>query len=381
MIKYKLYLIFLLILILLTFTGCDTNTGTDNYYFVVSLGIDKANNGNLKISVQIPSTSGSSDSGGGGSSQSSTANIYSVEARTIDEGFTVLDNYLNKKINLSHCSAFVVSEEIAKEGLKTFVYTLSNNTELRHSCELIVSETTAYDVLEKVANSGESFSSRLFDYLKSCNNCNGLIISTTFGDFFESLHNESIEPIAVYTIISDDTVQPAGIAIFKNEFMVTHVDSLSTIVHSMCINKLDSTTITLDNPFDEDSFVDLDIELYKDTKVSVDIINGSPFITIDVYPKGSIRSSGSVFNYINSDNIKKLESASNSYFSNIIKEYLYSLTKEYNTDVIGFKSVCQAQYLTEDEFEKIHWDEIFQDSFFKVNVKTEINSSNLFNKE
>lgn len=64
MTKYKLSLVFLLILILFTFTGCDSNTGTDNFYFVVSLGIDKADNGNLKISVQIPSTSGSSDSSG-----------------------------------------------------------------------------------------------------------------------------------------------------------------------------------------------------------------------------------------------------------------------------------------------------------------------------
>lgn len=378
MIKNKLICIFLLIIILFSFTGCDMSTGTDSYYFVVSLGIDKADNGNLKISVQIPSTESSESSG---SSQSSKANIYSVEARTIDEGFTILDNFLNKKINLSHCSAFVVSEEIAKEGLKTFVYTLSNNTELRHSCELIVSQTTAYDVLEKVSNSGESFSSRLFDYLTSCTNCSGLTISTTFGDFFESLHNENIQPIAIYTIVSDETVQASGIAIFKNEFMVAQVDSISTIAHSICINKLDNTTITLQNPFDEENYIDLDIQLYKDTKVSVDIINNTPYITVDVYPKGAIRSSGSVFNYIDSNNLKKLESSANSYFSEIISDYLYELTKEYNTDVVGFKSVCQSQYFTEDEFEKIHWDEIFQDSFFKINVKTEINSSNLFNKE
>ena len=105
------------------------------------------------------------------------------------------------------------------------------------------------------------------------------------------------------------------------------------------------------------------------------------YITIDVHPKGSIRSSGSVFNYINNENIKKLENATDIYISNIIKDYVYRLTKEYNTDVIGFKSVCQSQYLTEDEFEKVHWDEIFQDSFFDVTVDTEINSSNLFNKE
>lgn len=378
MVKNKLICIFLLILILLTFTGCTTNSGTDSYYFIVSLGIDKADNGNLKISVQIPATSQSSDSG---SSQSSSAEIYSVEARTIDEGFSILDNYLNRKINLSHCSALVISEELAKEGLKTFVYTLSNNTELRHSCELIISSTSAYDVLEKVGNSSESLSSRLFDYLKTCTNCSGLTISTTFGDFFENLHNNSIEPIATYTIISNDTVQVSGIAIFKNEFMVSHIDSIGTIAHAMCVNRLNSTTVTLENPFDKDDYVDLDIELYKDTKISVNVINGSPYIKLTVYPKGTIKSSGSVFNYIENDNIEKLENAANDYFTEIIKNYLYSITKDYNTDVIGIKSVCQSKYLTEEEFNTVHWDDIFQDSFFEVKVNTQINSSNLFNKE
>ena len=92
MIKSKLICILLLISILFTFTGCSTSSGTDSYYFIVSLGIDKTDDGNLKISVQIPSTSESSDSGG--SSQSSSANIYSVEARTIDEGFTILDKFI-----------------------------------------------------------------------------------------------------------------------------------------------------------------------------------------------------------------------------------------------------------------------------------------------
>ena len=53
--------------------------------------------------------------------------------------------------------------------------------------------------------------------------------------------------------------------------MISHVDSIDTIAHSICINKLNGTTITLENPFDKDSYVDLDIELYKDTKVSVNI--------------------------------------------------------------------------------------------------------------
>lgn len=184
MIKNKIMYIFLLILILLTFTGCSsTNTGIDNYYFVVSLAIDKTENDNLKVSIQIPASSKSSE--GSGSSQASTANIYSVEAKTIDEAFIILDNYLNKKINLSHCSALIFSEELAKEGIKEYIYTLSNNTELRHTCQLVISSKAAYDVLEKISNSEESFSSKLFDYLTTSSDYTGLTISSTFGDFSE----------------------------------------------------------------------------------------------------------------------------------------------------------------------------------------------------
>ncbi len=380
MIKNKIVYIFLLILILLTFTGCNsTDTGIDNYYFVVSLGIDKTDNGNLKVSVQIPTSSKSSESSG--SSQASSANIYAVEAKTIDEAFIILDNYLNKKINLSHCSALIFSEELAKEGIKEFIYTLSNNTELRHTCQLIISSNTAYDVLEKISNSEESFSSKLFDYLTTSSDYTGLTISSTFGEFFQNLHDDNIQPSAIYTIFFEDTVQSSGIALFKDEFMVTHVDSLNTLAHSICTNKLETATITLDNPFDEGRYVDLDIELYKKTEVAINIINGTPYIELTVYPKGAIRSSGSIFNYINNDNINKLETATNNYLKKVITDYLYSISKEYNTDVIGFKGICQSKYLTEDEFDKVHWNEVFQDSFFDVNVKSEINSSNLFNKE
>ena len=163
--------------------------------------------------------------------------------------------------------------------------------------------------------------------------------------------------------------------------MVTNVNSINTLSHSICTNKLKSSTITIDNPFDENNYIDLDIELYKSTEVSVNIINGSPFINLTVYPKGTIRSSGSVFNYINNDNIKTLQNTSNEYLKREITNYLYDIAKEYNTDVIGFKGICQTEYLTEDEFDKIRWNDIFQDSFFSVDVKTQISTSNLFNKE
>ncbi len=377
--KKTILLIFILIILLFSLTGCSSINGIDNYYFIISLGLDKSDSG-LKVSIQIPSNS-SQDSSGGSSTQSAEYEIFSAEGVSIDECITILNNYLNKKINLSHCSALIISEELAKEGIQTYINTLSNNTELRHSCNIIVSNGTSIDVLENISNSGAVFSARLYDYLINSSEYTGYTIQSSFGDFFQALENDYYEPTTIYTIISDNTIQTSGIAVFQRDKMIGTLDITDTIAHLITINKLEKSTITINSPFTENENVDLDIQLYKDTDISIDIINGSPLITLNIYPEGIIRSSGTVFNYTDSEQIKTLEKATNTYLEKIFKNYLYKITKEYNSDIVGFKGFCQSKYLTKKEFEEIHWENIFRDSYFNININSKINSSNLFNKQ
>ena len=106
-----------------------------------------------------------------------------------------------------------------------------------------------------------------------------------------------------------------------------------------------------------------------------------PLISINIFPEGNILSSGKSFDYTNTDNIKIVENAVNSYIKTNTKEYLYKITKEYNSDIVGFKGAFKSKFLTETDFDKTHWDEIFKDSIYEVSVNTLINSSSLFNKE
>ena len=378
--KKHLLITSLFLIILFILTRFSSSSGLDNFYFIIAIALDTSDSG-IKLSVQIPSNSTQDSSGNSGSSQSSEYQLYSVEGQTIDECISILDNYLNKEINLSHCSAIVISEDLAKQGIQTYINTLSNNTELRHSCNIIISSSTAYNILENISNSGAIFSARLYDYLTSSYEYTGYTIKSTFGEFYQALKNDYYEPTAIYAMNSDDTIQTTGIAVFKADAMIGTLDVSSNIAHLIAVNKLNSATITLNNPFSDGEKIDLDINLYKKTDISVDIINGSPLITINVYPEGSISSSGTVFNYIDEEKIKEVENASNKYLEKIFKKYVYTITKEYNSDIVGFKGICQSNYLTKEEFEKIHWDEIFKDSYYDININTRVNSSNLFNKQ
>lgn len=379
--KKMITLSFILVIMLFSLTGCYSNVDIDKYFYIVALGIDSAENGLIKVSVQIASSSSDSSSGGSSTSQSHGFRVYTVEADTLDSAITLLNNYLNKKINLSHCSALVISEDLAKQGIKDYFSTLSNNTELRHSCELLISSTTALDVLEYVSNSGEVFSARLYDYLTTSTEYTAFTVDSTFGSFFSSLQNPNRDSVAIYSKIIDNTIQNEGTAIFDGDIMLGHIGVLDTISHLFTTNELETCTIDVPSPFKSDNQIDIELKLSKKTEIDIELINNSPFITVSIYPEGSIRSSGGDYNYTNLENIKEIENSVNIYLNQIVSKYLYTISKEYSCDVVGFGGIYAAQIPTQDEFNDIHWEEIFKDSFFKVNVNTKINSSNLFNKQ
>ena len=207
----------ILIILLFTLTGCYDSNGIENFYYIVAIGIDKADNNLISLSIQIAKTGNSSDAA---TSQSSEYKIYTVDCESIETGINILNNYLNKKINLSHCSAIVFSEEIAREGVKSYINILGNDTEIRPSCNILISSGTAYDVLDKVSNSGESFSSRLYEYILHSVDYTGYTIDSTFSNFFTSINDKQTQSLAIYTVVNDDTIQNSGAAVFNDDVML-----------------------------------------------------------------------------------------------------------------------------------------------------------------
>lgn len=366
---------------LFSLTGCYSNVDMDKYFYIVGLGLDLSDNGLLKISVQLANTLlSSSSNSSSGNSEESQYRIYSVEAETIDSAISILNNYLNKKINLSHCTILVISEELCKIGIKEYISTLANNTELRHSCVFLVSSSTAYDVLDKVGTSGKVFSSRLYDYLSTSTEYTGYTVDSTFGTFFMDVQNYQRDSIGIYSQVTD-TVQNVGTVVFKDAIMVGKLSAIDTVCHLMMTNELKSCTLTLPHYEQANEHIDLDVRLYKSTDINIEILNGTPFFDITIYPKASILSSGEGYDFTTSKSIIQIQEATNNYIENIMKQYLYEISKTYNADIVGFAGVYGRKVATQEDLKKINFSKVFEDSFFKVNVETEIHSSNLFNKQ
>lgn len=296
-------------------------------------------------------------------------------------GISILNNYLNKTINLSHCSAIVFSEEISRNGIGNIMNNLASNDEIRPTAYILISNKTAYDVLDKVSNSGEKFSSRFYEYIVNSADYTGYSGKTTFEEFVSKINSPLEDCDAIYTAVDKDSIQNVGLAIFKNDKMIGTANVLDSISHLILTNELKEALITIPSPFKNNEFIDLEIKRNKRSKIDVFMINNTPFITFDVFLHANIKTSGKNFDYTKNDNIQIVNSYAKDYIENMLLNYLYKLSKEYNTDIIGFQKVLSKKCLTNLELENYKFNEVFKDSYFKPNVNLQIESTNLFSKE
>lgn len=377
--KSKISLFIILIFMLFFLTGCYDANSIESSYYIVAIGIDSGKEDLYKISIQIAKNEDSSSSSG--SSQSSSYTIYQVEARTFESGISILNNYLNKTINLSHCSAIVFSEEIAKKGIGDIINNLASNAEIRPSAYILISNKSAYDVLDKVSNSGENFSSRFYEYIVSSANYTGYSEKTTFDEFLSKVNSKFENSVAIYTYVNNDTVQNMGIALFNGDKMIGTVDALDSISHLILTNELKEAIITIPNPFQDNSYIDLEIKNNKKSNIDVSMINNTPFITCKAYIHANIKTSGKNFDYTKMENIETVNYYATRHLENIISNYLYKISKEYDTDVLGFQKKLSKKCLTNSELENYQFNKVFKDSYFKVKVDLKVESTYLFSKE
>ena len=114
----RIITILLIISILFMLTGCYDATGIEELAYVVAIGLDVNDNNELELSVQIATSDNkSSGDSSGSTSQSSSSNVSTIKCNTIGTGFSLINNHISKKINLSHCQVIIISEDLAKHGI------------------------------------------------------------------------------------------------------------------------------------------------------------------------------------------------------------------------------------------------------------------------
>lgn len=104
----------LLVVFASAFSSSYTSHNMSNLAYVLALGIDVGENSKMKISAQFTNSDSFSPSSSS-SDEASSIFLVSSEANSIYSCLNLINTYIGKEINLSHCSVVIVSEAFAKE--------------------------------------------------------------------------------------------------------------------------------------------------------------------------------------------------------------------------------------------------------------------------
>lgn len=392
----KLVKILFFVVICLSLTGCYDKTELDNLAYVIGIGLDvgEAQNGedddndgeNLNITYQIAipvKIAGENNSSG-----KETYTTYTVSASSLFMGNSIVNAMASKEINLSHINIILYSEEIAKKGLSGHINGLLSNTDIRPKTPVAICRGKASDFFNQITPILETNPARYYSLILSSFNYTDESIGSELISFYSNAQSIDREASTVIGEISSKELNDSnsdenkdkavfkGLAVFKAGTMIGEIPPKITDAHLLLTNALKRGNVTVKDPEDENSIATATIRQYTPTKINVDVKDKVPKVDITLFINAHFEASNSTTDYLNPENKLKLKKAIQEKITSNIYEYLNEI-KKLDSDIVGIGKYAKVKCLTWEDYEDLHWQEIFKNSEFNVKVEVDLDISRI----
>lgn len=398
----KIFILTIILILLVAFNSSYSALNLDNLAFVIGLGIDVSDTKEIKVTFQFVKPPSTSE----GSNEESQIIVDSVDTNSIANAITIMNTYFAKRLDLSHCRIIVFSEEIAKQGISNYIYTLMNDVQIRPSANIIVSKCNAEYYINSCNPSLENSISRYYDLFPDSSKYTGYLTNASIGDFFNSLICNYCDP---YTILGGVTsanngssqissandsdvqsgaspisgtkgVENIGMAVFNDDKLVGELNAIETVCFNILEKKLDSFVISVPDPNNENTNMDIFLTFKPKSNINVEIINGSPYIQINYYFEGKVYSIEENSSYLDDSTLTDISNSCNKYLQSTITDYLYKTSQKFKSDINSFGKYVLSNFKTNKEFKNYNWLNNYINSTFEVKINTDINSGVLLTK-
>ncbi len=407
--RVRVMAILILLAILLLTTGCNGARELDEVAYVLTIGADTGEGGQLDLTyeIAIPRAMAGGEAAGKMDAKKSTR-IVTITAPTLAEGRNLLNSVTGRAPKLSHVSTFVIGEKLARKGLKDFLGPTMRFREFRGSIDMVVVNGQAKDFIKQ--NSPEEvLAPRWFEAVFSSADETGYYLKTTLHEFYARLKNGSGSPYTVLmginplkgegqpsgpvipgektreylpTDVPREEGNPAtviGTAVFKEDKMVGMLPSEETRMLAMLLGNYPRGFVVVDDPLAPKHAINVNLRLGRKAKINVDILDGQAVINVDVFLEGEFTSNPSGINYESKEYKGLLEQQ----ISKTVRQRMLQMlqrTQEWGADVVDFGYYVRPQYATDREFKNLNWDAVFRKAEFNVFVTTEIRRAGLQRK-
>ena len=108
--------------------------------------------------------------------------------------------------------------------------------------------------------------------------------------------------------------------------------------------------------------------------INVEIVNGSPYITISANFIGRIYSMDANSKYLDNSVLESISTQANNYLNEVFTNYLYKTSLEFKSDINDFGRYATSSFITLPEYEQYNWKSNYLNATFKVDIHTNVES-------
>lgn len=424
------------------FTASYNSQNIDHLDYVVAISVDDIpDNNNLEVSFEFANSRSYSDNA---SSEDNEPILDTVSSPSISGAINIMNAYIGKQLNLSHCKVVAFSDKIAKKGILSEVAFLMNDTQIRPTTNVIIAKDNAKEYLKSSTSSLEHILTKYYDVFPTSSEYTGYTSNILLSDFYEGLINEHSGSVTILGMKSKksnesnqseseqsasgqsssigtmdsssknaqsssseqidstnstfdnnsiDTVPPGesivsgdrgteniGLCVFKDDVYIGDLSPIDTLCYTIIKNEVDNFMVTIDNPFEESKKIDLSVSKPYPCTFNLDISNENPTIDLKLGLTSIALNGQDTLDFSNSETLNRLNDSFNEYMSSQMRNYLYKISRDYKCDINYFYKTAKKKFSTISDFENYNWKEKFQNAEFNVNIDSNITSSLLIQK-
>jgi len=379
------------ILSIFLLTGCWDQSELNQNAIVTGIAIDKGDDYKYKLSIESTSATELNPKTAQGLAP---AIVYTIEGDTIGEITHKFNIAVSTHLVFSHMRLLIIGEEVAKEGILSFMDYFDRDREIRDDFNIVVAkDTEAVDFL-RITNDYQKVSSlKIFPQLDNMLDEWGGTPGIKLNDFIRTYASKGQVPVLAAMKIKGDkekggnmenlkTTTPRAVAkidslaIFKYGKLQGYLDLYDTRILLWIQNKLERTALTV--PYNEKKFFALRI-IHSKTKIKARQVNGRPQIDIYVHAESTLDGSDKAIKVAKIKAFEEFEDLTNSYLEKEFNQLIEKMQKEYVADIFGLGEIFRDQdYKHFKQYEE-NWDVGFKDAKINVHVNVEIKRSGFRN--
>ncbi len=377
-------------------TGCFDRSELEEQAFLIMLGLDspKSDEVNVIARVAIPSklsgTSGQGGSSGGGDFEQGTP-LVAAKGRTINEALSLMNTGIERKINLSHLSAIIFSENTARLGLQPYLRTLSRYREFRRNHYLFVSYGDLDNLMQAQKPLLELSATRYIEDLHQTSRSLGYSPSVQVEQFLNALYSPAVDPILpVLSVGGENTekqtkklhfspghiervggnpVECVGTAIFQKDKMVGVLDGMETRYLQLLNGSIKQMEISVPSPFQKQNYLSVGIRLSKNATKELVLKGPKRHIKIWQNLEAELHSDQGMISYVDEKNRAILEKMIADSVEKYENRLLYKLLHKKKVAPFNFIEEARREFPSYDAYAKFPWSKTLAQLPLECHVK------------